>query len=274
MSGRYNTGGTFSLEVSGRYLYTINTSGRLAIVDVSDPTTPTTVATSTSFNGNGGLRLAGRYLYMVSSSFNLIRVIDVQDPTTPTQVATFAIAASASNLDIAGKYAYVTFSTNPDKLIVYDLSGIETSSFKSASAAVGRLQVTESLSVAGNAVVDTGLTVGQEGVYTKGPLATQDFTTLGTSFGIKTKVITGTTSNSQGNQVQVAHGISDPSKIISISTLVDIGSSIYIAPAYAYSAGYQYDHRVGGTDIYVSNVTGNSANILSMPFKTFIIYRN
>lgn len=274
VSGRYNTGGTFSLAVSGSFLYTINTSGRLAVVNISDPTTPSTVTTTTAFNGNGFMQLEGRYLYMMSSSFSLIRVIDVQDPANPAQVATLSVGASPSAFQVVGKHVYVTYSTNPDKVIIFELSGIQTSTFKASTATVGDLQVGRDMVVDGNVVAGTSLTVGSEGINSAGGISTQGFTELGSSVGIKTKVITGTTSNSQGNQVNVAHGISDPSKIVSINTLVDIGSSIYIPPAYAYSSGYQFDQRVSGTDIYVSNVTANSANILSKPFTTFIIYRS
>lgn len=170
VSGRYNTGGTFSIAVSGSFLYTINTSGRLAVINISDPSTPTTVTTTTSFNGNGFMQLEGRYLYMMSSSFNVIRVIDVQDPASPTQVATIPVAASAATMQIVGKYAYVTFSTNPDKLIIYELSGIETSTLKVSSMAAGDLQVTRDITADGNIIAGTGLSVGTEGIYTPGSI--------------------------------------------------------------------------------------------------------
>lgn len=91
----------------------------------------------------------------------------------------------------------------------------------------------------------------------------------------KHRTITGTTANSQGNQVFVTHGCPDPTKIISIRTFVDLGggSNIYITSGYRYSTGYEFSERVSNTEIVISNVTGNSGNILNLPFKTLIIYR-
>lgn len=92
---------------------------------------------------------------------------------------------------------------------------------------------------------------------------------------IKTKIITGTTASQQGNQVAVSHGIADDSKILEIRTLVDFTTSPYIRiPAsYTYSAGYEFSERISNGSITISNTTSNSANILSKPFTTLIIYQ-
>jgi len=170
VSGRFNTGGCFSLEVSGRYLYAVNTSGRIAVVDVSNPTTPSLLTATTSFNGNGFIFLSGRYLYMVSSSFTALRAIDVSDPANPAQVATITTAASPAAVYVAGRYAYLTYSTNPDKITITDLGGLETANLKTAHAQMGRLKVYEDADVQGNLNVGTGLSVGNPGIFSEGPI--------------------------------------------------------------------------------------------------------
>lgn len=284
VSGRFNTGGTFALETSGRYLYTINTSGLLAIVDISNPASPVVVNTPATFTANGSMFLAGRYLYLVDSSNALLRIVDVSNPTTPSLAATTSTGASPSAVFVSGRYAYLTYSTNPDKISIIDIGGIESNTIRTSTAIFGKASITENLDIVGYTNIGTGLYVGNEGAMIQGSLSVvlnsiiSGYTKLGdlsSTPSIKTATVTGTTASSQGNQVFVNHNIPTPTKIILMHTFVDLGSgtNIYITPGYRYSTGYEFSQRVNNTQIVISNVTGNSGNILSLAFKTFLIYQ-
>jgi len=159
-----------AVQASGRYLYATDTTNKLVVVDVSNPTTPSLVTTLTLTGASGGLYLSGRYCFVMSSSNSVVRIVDVQTPGSPAQIVTFATGASASAIGVcvAGKYAYIAYSSNPDKLGIVDLGGIETSVVKAASMQAGRALITESLNVAGSVAINSGLSVGPSGLYCDG----------------------------------------------------------------------------------------------------------
>jgi hypothetical protein len=101
------------------------------------------------------------------------------------------------------------------------------------------------------------------------------FTSLGGDSnhpGIKIKVLTGTTAATQGGSVVIAHGVTD-SKIISVSALVEHGTSSYVTQSHLFSAGYYFDMWINSGIITVGNHPTSSANILSKPFIVTVIYR-
>lgn len=89
--------------------------------------------------------------------------------------------------------------------------------------------------------------------------------------------LTGTTNAAQGFNI----GINLPTgvtqnKILSVTVLVDVtnnNSGDWIHPNYTYlGLGYQFNWRITTNQIFVENMSGNSANILSKPFKVMITY--
>lgn len=159
-----------SVQASGRYLYAVDSSTKLVVVDVSNPASPSLTTTLTLTGTNGGLYLSGRYCFVLNSSNSVIRIIDVQTPGSPSQIVTVATGASSSSLGVcvAGKYAYIAYSSNPDKLGVIDLGGIETGVIKAASLQTGQALITENLNVAGSVAINSGLAVGPSGLYCDG----------------------------------------------------------------------------------------------------------
>ncbi|MEG4497581.1 hypothetical protein QUB05_05580 [Microcoleus sp. F10-C6] len=103
-----------------------------------------------------------------------------------------------------------------------------------------------------------------------GDLNLNGFTSLGGSTAIKTKYVTGTTASTGGTAIELVHGL-NPSKIISVETLVEYVPNNFISKGYTLSPGYEYDVIVGAA-ISVRLTADNSASILSKPVRAFIIY--
>jgi hypothetical protein len=85
------------------------------------------------------------------------------------------------------------------------------------------------------------------------------------------KKLTGTTAASQGSSVNVAHGLT-ASKILSVVVLVEYSASSYIHHSYMLNPGYEFNYYITSSNITVANISGNSASILSNPFKIIITY--
>jgi hypothetical protein len=117
---------------------------------------------------------------------------------------------------------------------------------------------------------------GGVGIDTNNPgaaaLAVNGATQLGSGAPlVKMLKLTGTTANSDGGTVSIAHGL-DQTKILSIEVMVDWGSNgSYIPPRYPVS-GYEFYWGSGGSNINITNVSGNSASITSKPIKILIVY--
>jgi hypothetical protein len=103
-------------------------------------------------------------------------------------------------------------------------------------------------------------------------LEVNGYTQLGTNApAIKTLELTGTTASAQGSQVGVAHGLSS-AKILSVDVLVEYSAGSFVHHSYTYNSGYDFSFYVTSTNIFVGNTSTNSSNVLSKPFKIFIIY--
>lgn len=109
------------------------------------------------------------------------------------------------------------------------------------------------------------------------------FTQLGTSSisvsvgtvshpAIKYLLIEGTTASTQGGVATVTvTGLTD-ANIISIDVLVEYDAEDYIGPHFTGLTGYEFSYRYQGGILIIRNITANSVNITSDPFKATIIY--
>lgn len=116
---------------------------------------------------------------------------------------------------------------------------------------------------------------GRTGIGTSTPqtqLQVNGYTMLGSSAPkIQMKKLTGTTAVAQGSTVNIAHGLNS-AKILSVDVLVEYGPNSFVHHSYTESAGYQFNFFFGSLSITIVNINGNSAQILSKPFKILVTY--
>jgi hypothetical protein len=155
------------LYVSGKYVYTVDTTNGLQIVDVSTPSSPTLVG-SYSVTSPTTVTVAGKYAYVVSSVDGVI-VFDISNPSNPTLVGNYSGSVGANGIFISGKYAYV--AANGSGLQIVDINGIETPSLYAGNIATNGLTVTENADFGNNLYVRNGLNVGMGGIFTDGVLS-------------------------------------------------------------------------------------------------------
>ncbi|MBK8499028.1 MAG: hypothetical protein IPL52_09470 [Flavobacteriales bacterium] len=122
----------------------------------------------------------------------------------------------------------------------------------------------------------TGADAVDVGIGTTAPqaeLEVNGYTMLGSNAPkVKMLKLTGTTAAAQGSFVSVAHGLT-ASKILSVEVLVESTAGVnWIPHSFTYSPGLEYKYILTGTVVGVYNIAGNSANILSKPFKILITY--
>ena len=100
------------VKVVGNYAYVIrnNNSNNFSIVDITNPSAPSLVITTTILGNIRDLDVAGNYVYFSSSndSSELI-VYDVSNPGSPTQVGVFDAAGKADGYSVlvVGNTAYL-----------------------------------------------------------------------------------------------------------------------------------------------------------------------
>ncbi len=111
-----------SLFVVGRYLYITNsTAATLSIVDVTNPSTPVLISTTSVSAGPAVVKVVGRYAFVSYSSTNSLTIIDISNPKTPAVITTTSMTSGP--IAVSGRHVYsvngtlsrltVTDVTNP-----------------------------------------------------------------------------------------------------------------------------------------------------------------
>ncbi|MDQ7815381.1 MAG: hypothetical protein RDU25_06315, partial [Patescibacteria group bacterium] len=129
MSNRYLVFNPQDIAVSGRFGYMVNysttdTSSRLSVVDLSDPTQPTIVGSYTEANQVfSHVRRAGRYAlvygYSAVGAQGYLVIFDVSDSGKPVKVGSMNLGSYSNDMAIGSRYAYLT---DGNKLFVVDYS--------------------------------------------------------------------------------------------------------------------------------------------------------
>ena len=102
-------------------------------------------------------------------------------------------------------------------------------------------------------------------------LEVNGYTKLGSDApSIRVLKLTGTTGATEGSQVTVGTGLLS-AKVLSVSVLVNHSLNNWI-PARSSISGSNYDWYLNDGAVYVINIFGSSAQILSKPIKVLIIY--
>jgi hypothetical protein len=128
-----------SLSVAGHYAYVGGNDGEadiVYVVDISNPSTPVLVGTSSFGLGVSLLTQSGRYVFGVDENDNSIGAIDVSDPTNPNVKGTAAIGNNPVGIAVSGRFAYVVNAGDVNLQIV-DISNPSTPVSVSTTPLIG-----------------------------------------------------------------------------------------------------------------------------------------
>lgn len=107
-----------------------NISGSLAVVDVSNPTSPILKGITSRINAINDIYVSGNYAYCANSTFNKVwtfggfGIIDVTNPKSPKEIWKMGIFVSnTKSVYLLGNFAYVTrFDQIKTGLMIFDTS--------------------------------------------------------------------------------------------------------------------------------------------------------
>ena len=108
-------------DVSGNYLYALNSGGGFDVFDISNPNHSVQVA-SYNIQGNitAGPVISGNYAYVADDS-NDIDTIDITNPKAPSLATTYLAGSVISHLKASGGYLYALGDDNQIK--IYSING-------------------------------------------------------------------------------------------------------------------------------------------------------
>jgi hypothetical protein len=152
-----NAGG---LAVSGRYAYIAGGGqGGLQVFDVSNPASPSIVASVGTGTLYSQIILRGRYAYAANTSNNRVDVYDINTPASPTIVGSFTTGTGPFDIAVSGRYAYVVNNTS-NTLQTFDLGGEYAQQLETGGIETGALQVNANAQIQGDETIQGGLSVG------------------------------------------------------------------------------------------------------------------
>jgi hypothetical protein len=135
LAGSYDTPGTaYGVVTSGDYAYVADRASGLQVIDISDPTNPSSAGNYDTPGSAYDVAVAGDYAY-VADDVSGLQVIDISDPTNPSSAGSYNTPGSAYTVAVSGDYAYVgdgtsglrvidiSDPTNPSSAANYDTPG-------------------------------------------------------------------------------------------------------------------------------------------------------
>ncbi|MBA7606694.1 hypothetical protein ES703_13844 [subsurface metagenome] len=117
-------GGSHRMIVVGHYLIscTDTSEGEIKITDITDIENPTVLSTLEAGGGHfTDVAVAGKYLFILDSSADALRVYDWSNPRDLSVVGGIAIGSSPYRCALRGRYLYVALQADK-KLVVVDVS--------------------------------------------------------------------------------------------------------------------------------------------------------
>ncbi|HRH37834.1 MAG TPA: hypothetical protein PK760_05785, partial [Flavobacteriales bacterium] len=170
-----------------------------------------------------------------------------------------------------GRAASVSMATG-DRCVSLGYNANTNTGLTNAIAIGAFAQVTASNSLV---LGGTGANAVKVGIGVTAPAAELEvngYTMLGSNApAVKMLKLTGTTAATQGGQISIAHGLT-PAKILSVDVLIEYAAGSWVPAAYTGSVGYLCNYYINGGNIWLWNLSGGSANILSKPVKILITY--
>jgi len=225
-----------SVFVAGKYAYVVGgTNPTFRILDISIPTTPSVIGTSSLFSGAGkSVFVAGKYAY-VGANTTGFQIFDVSNPVAPTMVGTTTLLSAGNSTYVSGKYAYVVGGT----FHILDVSNPSAPLVVSTSTLPG---TGNSIYVFGKYAYVVGSTSPEFRIFDVSnpvaPVMVGTSTLPGTGTGVyvagRYAYVTGFTAP----HFRVID-VSKPTApvMVGTSTLPGTGNSVYVAGKYAYVAG-------------------------------------
>lgn len=125
------TGNGIKVAVSGNYAYLVRntTSNNFIVIDISNPSAPSIVRTSTFTGTPTNIAVSGNYAYVTNQTATSgLQIINIATPSSPTLTRTVALTGTAGALGVAvsGNYAYVTraasTTTNSNEFTVVNIT--------------------------------------------------------------------------------------------------------------------------------------------------------
>jgi hypothetical protein len=126
-----NPRGVRSLWVQGDYVYcgTGDVGYGMDVIDVADPSDPTSVGELAVTGTSEGICTRGNYSYL-ASGYSGLHIIDTSNPLSPTLITTYDTSGFSYDVFVQGDYAYLidqdTATTASGMLIILDVSNPAT----------------------------------------------------------------------------------------------------------------------------------------------------
>jgi hypothetical protein len=118
--GQDESNAGMDVSVSGNIAFVTALSDMRA-VDISDPTTPVVIGSTSTTGWACQLEVVGQYAY-ISDYFGGLIVVDVSNPASPAQVANLDVGGSSFGIDVEGDFVYLPLRSGPNKLSIIDIS--------------------------------------------------------------------------------------------------------------------------------------------------------
>ena len=110
--------GAIGIEISGDFAYLASFSGKLVIMDISDPAYPTTQGSVALPVNARKVAVSGSHAYVTVVGHG-IQVVDVSDPNNPTVVGEFGAGEYYYDVDASGNHIFVA---DTDGLHILDVT--------------------------------------------------------------------------------------------------------------------------------------------------------
>jgi hypothetical protein len=114
------------MALADRTAFVTDAGGSLAVIDVSNPNMPTSLAsTTTGLSTPNHIVVRGRYAYVTDDGNETMNIFDISNPKAPTFVSTTTTGTNPQSIAVQGQYAYVV-SQLGNSLTVFDVSNPST----------------------------------------------------------------------------------------------------------------------------------------------------
>lgn len=106
------------IALSGNYAY-LTYTGKLTVVDITDPTSPTSIGNYDISGCPMDIVVSGNYAYVVTYT-NGLEIIDISKPASPIRAGKYSEGPDPEGVAVSGDYAYI--ANRGDGLVIIDIS--------------------------------------------------------------------------------------------------------------------------------------------------------